>query len=61
MHYSRWANVSTQWVPEDGRRRRSQPKGDGVMTWMRTAMAGPRWRLKIAPTWNDIGDLSRAV
>ena len=24
------------------------PEGDGVMTWMRTAMAGPRWRSKRA-------------
>ena len=24
------------------------PEGDGVMTWMRTVMAGPRWRSKRA-------------
>ena len=36
-------------MPEDGRRRREAgPEGDGVMTWMRTVMAGSRWRSKRA-------------
>ena len=26
MHDGRWAKLSTQWVPEDGRRRRSRPR-----------------------------------
>ena len=26
MHPDRWANVTTQWVPEGGRRRRGRPR-----------------------------------